>query len=205
MSHYIQQNRQLLPYDELKALELKQYQLSDKVQNIEENMLTRSDLSGLMKLFEAGVKSEEILILDGEAFKADVAYQKIYKKAKKSIIMIDDYLGVKALQHLAHAKTGVDITIISDNKGYSPLRSAEYMDFLQDYPGINISLIKTMNKAHDRYIVLDYRTKNMKVYHCGSSSKDAGNKITTITDIREVSVYNDAIKALLANPPLTIR
>lgn len=37
MSHYIRQNRQLLPYDELKALELKHYQLSDKVQNIEDN------------------------------------------------------------------------------------------------------------------------------------------------------------------------
>ena len=44
MSHYIRQNRQLLPYDELKALELKHYQLSDKVQNIEENMLTRAVL-----------------------------------------------------------------------------------------------------------------------------------------------------------------
>ena len=44
MSHYIRQNRQFLPYDELKRLELKHYQLSDRVQNIEENMLTRADL-----------------------------------------------------------------------------------------------------------------------------------------------------------------
>ena len=204
MSHYLRQNPQLLPYDELKTLELKHYQLSDKVQSIEDNMLTRSDLTDLMKLFDAGVKSEEILILDGEPFKADVAYQRIYKKAKKNIIMIDDYLGVKTLQHLAHAKAGIDITIISDNKGYRPLRLTEYNDYLTEYPGTNITLIKTMKKAHDRYIILDYGTKAMKIYHCGSSSKDAGNKITTITEIKEVDIYKDAIKDLLANPPLTI-
>ncbi len=82
MSHYIRQNRELLPYEELKALELKHYQLSDRVHNIEENMLIRDNLTNFMKLFDAGINSEEILILSGEPFKADMAYQKIYKLAK---------------------------------------------------------------------------------------------------------------------------
>ena len=177
MSHYIRQNRQLLPYDELKALELKHYQLTDRVQSIEENMLTRADLSDLMKLFDSGINSEEILILNGEPFKADVAYQKIYKLAKKNIIMVDDYLGVKTLHHLSHARTNVSITIISDNKGYSPLRLTEYNDFLIEYPGRSINFIESVNKAHDRYIVLDYDSRTMKVYHCGASSKDAGKRL----------------------------
>lgn len=202
MSHYIQQNRQLLPYDEIKVLENKHNQLSDKVQSIEDKMLTKEDLSDLMKLFDSGVKTEEILILDGEPFKADMAYQKIYKKAKKNIIMVDDYLGVKTLHHLAQASLSVDITIISDNKGYSPLRQTEYNDFLIEYPGRNIMFIRGGNKAHDRYIVLDYGTKAMKVFHCGASSKDAGKKITTITEIKEVDIYKETIKNLLANQPL---
>ena len=65
---------------------------------------SRADLSDLMRLFDSGIKSEEILILNGEPFKADVAFQKIYKKAKKSIILVDDYLGVKALRHLTPVK-----------------------------------------------------------------------------------------------------
>ncbi len=204
MSHYIRQNRQLLPYDELKALELKHYQLSDRVQNIEENMLTRADLSDLMKLFDSGIYSEEILILNGEPFKADMAYQKIYKMAKKNIIMVDDYLGVKTLHHLSHAKANVSISIISDNKGHSPLRQTEYNDFLTEYPGRNIKFIESTNMAHDRYIVLDYGTRAMKVYHCGASSKDAEKKITTITEIKEVDIYNDTIRNLIANPLLTL-
>ncbi len=205
MSHYIRQNKQLLPYDELKALELKHYQLSDKVQNIEDNMITRAELSDLMKLFDSGIKSEEILILNGEPFKADEAFQKIYKKAKKNIIMVDDYLGVKALRHLVQAKAGVDITIISDNKGYSPLRLSEYTDFQTEYPGMPIKFIMTQNKVHDRFIILDYGTKSMKIYLCGSSSKDSGNKITVIVGLEKTDIYKDMINDLLKNSALTLR
>ncbi len=204
MRHYIRQNQQLLPYDELKRMEARHYQLSDKVQHIEEEMVTKSDLSNLMKLFDSEVKSEEILILNGEPFKADAAYQKIYKKAKKNIVMVDDYIGVKTLQHLACVGTGIDITLISDNKGYNPLRLSEYIDFQTEYPGMTVSFLHTSNKAHDRYIVLDYGTRTMKVYHCGASSKDAGKKITTITEIKEVKLYKDIVGDLLTNPQLSL-
>ncbi len=167
MSHYIRQNSQLLPYDELKAIEVKHYQLADKVQNIEDNMLTRSDLSDLMKLFNTGLNSEEILILNGEPFKADIAYQKIYKKAKKNIIIVDNYL--------------------------------------IEYPGMQISFVRSMNKAHDRFIILDYGTKAMKVYLCGSSSKDSGNKVTAIVELKEVSIYKDMVNNLMMNQPFVLR
>jgi len=205
MSHYIHQNRGLLPNEELKSLELKHYRLSDRVQNIEKNMITYADLSDLMKLFESGISSEEILILNGEPFKADVAFQKIYKKAKKSIILVDDYLGVKTLRHLVHAKSGIDKTIISDNKGYSPLRLMEFTDFQTEYPGMQIRFIRTMNKVHDRFIILYYGTKSMKVYLCGTSSKDSGNKITVIIEINETSVYKECVKDLLTNQALLLR
>lgn len=205
MSHYIRQNQQLLPYDEIKALELGQYELSSKVQKLEENMVTKEDLSGLMKLFDSGIKEDEILILDGEPFKADIAYQKIYRKAKKNIIIVDDYLGVKTLHHLIHANDNVDITIISDNQGRRPLRQSEYDDFLKEYPGRSVSFITSENKAHDRYIVLDFGTRSAKVYHCGASSKDAGKKITTITEIKGIVEYKDAIAKLLENPVLNLK
>ena len=204
MSHYIRQNQQLLPYNELKEIKTGHIQLSERVQQIEDNMVTKADLSELMRLFDSDVKSEEILILNGEPFKADVAYQKIYKRAKKNIIVVDDYLGVKTLQHLAQAGIGVVITIISDNKGHSPLRLSEYNDFQNEYSGRTIDFIKSMNKAHDRYIVLDYGTRTMKVYHCGASSKDAGKRITTITEIKEVKIYKDIVADLLTNPQLSL-
>ena len=204
MSHYIRQNAGLLPQQEIRLLALRQDELQNEVKDIKENMVTKGDLSDIMKLFEAGISSEEILILNGEPFKADMAYQKIYKLAKKNIVMVDDYLGVKTLHHLSHAKANVNITIISDNKGYSPLRLTEYNDFLIEYPGRSIDFVESLNMAHDRYIVLDYGTRTMRVYHCGASSKDAGKKITTITEIKEVDIYKDTIRNLMANPPLVL-
>ena len=81
----------------------------------------------------------------------------------------------------------------------------EYNDFMTEYPGKQVTFIKTMNKAHDRFIVLDYGTKNMRVYLCGSSSKDSGNKVTAIVELKEVDVYNNMINNLLTNNPLNLR
>lgn len=205
MSHYLKENSQLMATESLELLELKHYRLADRVQNIEDNMITRADLSSLMKLFDSGVRSEETLILNGEPFKADIAYQKIYKKAKKNIITIDNYLGVKTLQHLVHAKENTDITIISDNKGFKPLRRSEYNDFQKEYPRAKIRFLRAQNKIHDRYIVLDYGTRDMKIYHCGTSSNNAGGKVTTITELKETNVYKDMIKNLLSHPVLKMK
>ena len=205
MTHYLKQNSLLLPNEELKSLTLKHYQLSEKVQKIEESMITRSELSDLIQLFDDNVKSEEVLILNGEPFKADLAYQAIYSKAKKNIIIMDDYIGVKTLNHLAQTKQGISIIIISDNKGSHPLKLSEYNDFLTEYPTKIISFIQACNKTHDRFIILDYGLSTMKIYHCGASSKDAGNKITTIAEIKRIDVYKNIIKSLLSNPILILK
>ena len=176
-----------------------------KIRNTLDTVITKADLSDFMKLFDSGIEHDEILILDGEPFKADLAYQKIYRRAKRKLLIIDDYISPKTLQHLLHSKPAVKITIISDNKARPPLRIAEYTDFQNENPGRNIDFITTARKVHDRYIILDYNTKDMKIYHCGASSKDAGKKITTITQIKDMTGYSNMIKDLLANPPLVLR
>ena len=178
---------------------------SVEIKEIKDNMVRKSDLSDFMKLFDSSRDAEEILILDGQPFKADMAYQKIYKKARREIIVIDDYLGAKTLHHIASAKKNVKITIISDNKGRQPLRMSEYNDFITEYPGRHISFVRSAKKTHDRYIVLDNGTADMKVFLCGSSSKDSGNKITTIMQVKNIANYKQTIKTLLSNPPMVLR
>lgn len=204
MTHILRSNQQLLPASELMLLEHRTSGLDERVNSIEKNMVTKDDLSELMKLFDSGVEHDEILILDGEPFKADVAYQKIYRSAKKSIIVIDDYLGVKTLQHLVHAKDNVKLTIISDNK-LKLLKLSEYNDFLTEYPKKTVDFIKSDKRAHDRYIIIDNGTATMKVYHCGASSKDAGKRITSIMRVKDISNYKDMVKDLLNNPPLILK
>ena len=66
-------------------------------------------------------------------------------------------------------------------------------------------MIKSGHKLHDRYIILDDGTKAMKVYHCGTSSKDAGKTITTITELHDTAVYTALLRQLMENGELKLK
>ena len=141
---------------------------------------------------------KHFLILDGERIEADMAYQTIYSLAKQSLIIIDDYIGVKTLELLKICNKDIQIIICSDNVARNGVSETFIEDFIND-TGMNITLKPTNNKVHDRYIVIDYKTDNETIYHSGSSSKDAGNKITTIMKIESNSGdYHQFIDELLS-------
>ncbi len=76
MKDYIIENQQLMiTQRDYVALADKVNSNSNDIEVIKRNMITKADLSEFMKLFDSGIEHEEILILDGEPFKADVAYQ----------------------------------------------------------------------------------------------------------------------------------
>ena len=84
------------------------------------------------------------------------------------------------------------------------LHQFEYDDFKKQYPNIDISFYRTNGAYHDRYIIIDYDTPNENIFHCGASSKDAGNKITSITKINDKEIYHHIVNILLGNPILTL-
>lgn len=133
---------------------------------------------------------KHFLILDGNKIEADVAYQSIYSKAKKTILIVDDYIDLKTLQLLKSCKKNVKITIISDNKARNNISNEYIKDFENETQNI-VELKSNNGKFHDRYIVLDYGLINEMIFHCGSSSKDSGNKITAINRIENISIYKD--------------
>lgn len=146
---------------------------------------------------------KHFLIKDGEKIEADIAYQSIYKLAKDSIYIVDDYIDVKTLQLLKCIKESINVIIITDNKGKNNLNSNFINDFKND-TNINVSLKKNNKRFHDRYIILDFNTDNYMIYHCGASSKDSGNRINTITKIFEKEVYIGLINETLNNNELMI-
>ena len=146
---------------------------------------------------------KHFLIKDGEKIEADIAYQSIYRLAKDSVYIIDDYIDVKTLQLLKCIKENINVIIITDNKGKNNLNSNFINDFKND-TNINITLKKNNNRFHDRYIILDFNTDNYMIFHCGASSKDSGNKINTITKVLEKEVYIELINEILNNDELII-
>ncbi|KXB52813.1 hypothetical protein HMPREF1866_02861, partial [Lachnoanaerobaculum saburreum] len=55
------------------------------------------------------------------------------------------------------------------------------------------------------YIIIDWNTEHQRIYHCGASSKDAGQRITSITEVVDQMIYTDLINKLLKNPVLKLR
>ena len=201
MRHYIQENKQLFPYKDLYLLSNRQDIIEKDIKEIKDSVVTKDDIPEFMKLFDNNIINQEILILNGQPFKADLAYQQIFTSAKSTIFIIDDYIGIKTLQHLR--KIAVAITVFTDNK-QKHLSHQECVDFVTEYPDVTIYFKKTRNKIHDRYIIVDYNSKNAQAWHLGSSIKDSGNKVTTINKFKDVKLVYPVIEMLLKNPDIII-
>ena len=164
----------------------------------------KNNLKVVMDNFINPSTYKHYLIKNGEKIEADVAYQEIYKLAKTSIYVIDDYIDVKTLQLLKCCNDNINITIITDNKGRNNLNSNYINDFKND-TNFNIIFKENNDKFHDRYIAIDFKTNNYLLYHCGASSKDSGNKINTIHILQEKDVYISLINEALNNKNLVIK
>ena len=174
------------------------------INRIKETMITREDLTKVMQSFSLPDKGIEYVIYAGQTFEADAAYADIYSKAKKKLYIVDNYIGPKTLLMLKSVPANVDIVIFSDNL-MNILRLSEFQAFQTEYPNVKLSFQKTGGKFHDRYIIVDYKARTEKIYHCGASSKDAGKKITTITRADNTRLYYPMIEELLLQPALQLR
>ena len=146
---------------------------------------------------------KSFLIMNGEKIESDIAYQKIYSMASESVYVIDDYIDIKTIQLLKSCNESVRIILFSDNKAKNSLNQSFIRDFQSDRPDLSITFKKTKGKFHDRYIILDYPSKT-RVFHCGASSKDGGNKIMTIMETEEPEVYLNLIRDILSNEEWTL-
>ena len=177
--------------------------LGDKISTL----ATKEDLKKVMDNFIDPDTYKHFLLMNGDKIEADVAYTKIYKSAKESIYVIDNYIGLKTLELLRAAKDNIEVIVFSDNvKNKDMLTKNILNDFRKDYPNINLKMKIAGKKYHDRYIAIDYGTDSEAFYLCGASSKDAGNKISSITKIEESSkdMYHTMFGGMINNKDLKI-
>ena len=182
-------------------------EIDDKVENVVSNlgdMVRKSELSPIMLNLGKPEIPPGWLILNGQPVESDLAYQQIYTLANKSIAIIDNYISLKTLVLFKHAKQNVSVTIYTDNTN-NGLHKVEFDDFCKEYSGLKIEIRKADNIFHDRYIILDYNTPDEKIYHCGSSSKDGGRKVTTITKIDDTSIYKPLLAQLQKKQILVLK
>jgi len=138
----------------------------------------------LEKTFDKFNKREEInkIFFEGELYDAYSILLDILNKAKKEIIIIDNYAGKELLDLLK--KINIKIIIVSKNIDETLKEKYE-----SQYN--NISFISN-NSFHDRFIILDRN----KLYSCGASFKDLGKKCFAINEFKEKTYLNEILKIL---------
>lgn len=207
MKDYIAENQPLIGDKSLQVLSLQTMQNSNDIAELKtiiaEDMVKKTDLPEIIRSFGFSAAKCEYLILNGETVEAEIAYRDIYSQAKESIFIIDNYIDIKTLYLLNDINSNINITIFSDNVG-NRLRLSNYNTFIAEYSSINIGFITTNHSVHDRYIILDFEKATEQIYHCGASSKDAGNKVTTISKLSDNIMFHSFINNLKANPALIL-
>ena len=210
MKDFIIENQDFISSKELVQIAIQTNQNTNDIARIDSKintLATKEDLKKVMDNFIDPETYKHFLLMNGDKIEADVAYTKIYKSAKKSIYVIDNYIGLKTLELLRAARDKTQIVVFSDNvKNKDMLTKNILDDFRKDYPNIDLKLKIAGKKYHDRYIAIDFGTENEDFYLCGASSKDAGNKISSITKIEESSkdMYHDMFSKMLNNKDLKI-
>lgn len=197
MKSYIQENSSLLPVEEIKLLKQSVLSLTERQNKTDKDIQKiYESIDRINENFVQHTDLKEFVIYKGQKFEADVAYTDIYKLAKSSIYIIDDYVNIKTLNLLKQKKKNVEVIIFTENKRgiNGVLTSSEITDFNNQYPSLKI---KPNPDCHDRFIIIDYKTQKEAVFHCGASSKDAGNKICTINKIENTSLVYQFVDAYL--------
>ena len=197
MKDYIIENNSLSDINEILKLNNIVNEHTNKIDVIE------NKLNVVMKNFIDEDTYKHFVFQNGKKIEADVAIQSIFKRARNSITIVDDYIDIKTLQLLKIAKEEVKIIIISDNKGINNINKSFINDFKKDTK-LDISFKKNDNLFHDRYIFLDHSIDSEEIYHLGGSIKDAGGKVSAISKVNDVNIYKEIIEEALNHENIEI-
>jgi hypothetical protein len=110
---------------------------------------------------------EQGIFFNDQIFDAYVFSSNLITSAKKSIVLIDNYIDETTLLQLSKRKVNVNCLIYTEK--ISPQMKLDLNKHNSQYPSIEI---RTIKKVHDRFLILD----NQSLYHLGASLKDLGKR-----------------------------
>ncbi len=147
---------------------LKGYALNQRMNRIENSV---EALSSKIQEIDFQIKSKDLpdkgLFFEGQIFDAYKFVADLIRTAKKSIILIDNYVDDSVLTLLDKRGKNVSCTIYT--KSISRALQLDLEKHNSQYPAIEI---RKWNASHDRFLLIDEK----ELYHIGSSLKDLGKK-----------------------------
>jgi len=172
MRHFVQENALLIK----EIHQIKTEQVSLRIE-------TDKKFEQVFDALEAGKEPpKQGIFFDGQIFDAYSFVSKLVRKAKTSIVLIDNYVDDSVLTLLSKRKKGVSARIYT--KRITKQLRLDLEKHNAQYPPIEIL---PLDAAHDRFLILD----DSAVYHIGASLKDLGKKWFAFSKIEK-----DAVKLI---------
>ena len=156
---------------------LKEINYDNRISNIETKIIEHDNKIDLI-LDKLSTKEENNHIFyEGQIYDAYSLLMNILGKAKKEIIIIDNYAGKELFDIIKDIK--VNIKVYTEN-----IDNIAKKKYEQQYS--NLTIINT-NIFHDRFILIE----NKILYHSGASFKDLGKKCFCITKMEDKQIIKD--------------
>jgi hypothetical protein len=147
---------------------LKGYAFNQRMDRIENNF---EHLSKEVNKISLQLKTQELptqgIFFDGQIFDAYAFISSLIKKAKKEIILIDNYIDESTITHLSKKTKNVKVLLLS--KVISKQLILDVKKANEQYCNFEV---KQFTTSHDRFLIIDQK----ELYHLGASLKDLGKK-----------------------------
>lgn len=128
-------------------------------------------------------KKVNSVFFEGQIFDAYIFLMDLLNKAKKEIIIIDNFAGKELFKITKNIK--VKVVVVSKNIDEEIVKK-----YKKQYNNLEIII---NNSFHDRFIIIDRKT----LYHCGASFKDLGKKCFGINLIDDNVILKEIMKLVL--------
>ncbi len=164
----------------LKDYLLKGFALNNRINRVEDQVQSLSEKVNQIDLI---ISTHQLptqgVFFDGQVFDAYELASRFIRSAKKSIVLIDNYIDETTLHHLAKKEFSVTVHLLSKNLNKTLLLDIQKAN--EQYGGFEY---QSFSSSHDRFLIID----NESVFHLGASLKDLGKKWFAFSKMDKISV-----------------
>ena len=166
----------------LKDYLLKGYSINNRMNRLEDNFETlKNKMSEIDLQINSHLIPNQGVFFEGQVFDAYELTSRIIRSAKKSIVLIDNYIDETTLTHLTKKNKGVKVVLYTKNIQKQLTLDVKKAD--EQYGNFEV---KSFSKSHDRFLIID----DTEIYHLGASLKDLGKKWFAFSKMDKNSVEN---------------
>ena len=149
----------------LKDYMFKGYAINQRIEQLEKTVAQHSEKIDFF--VRTSLPPVEGIFYNGQIFDAYKFATDLIKTAKRSLLLIDNYVDEAVLLMLSKRNAGVSAVIYTQR--ITPQLQLDLDRHNDQYPPIDI---RTYRDSHDRFLIID----DTDIYHIGASLKDLGKR-----------------------------